>query len=466
MNYLSIEFAVALVAFFPLYWALASRVVLQKGLLLAASYAFYATWDWRFAAMLAGFSLAVHACAHLIDRAANPRARQAWLAAAIGLCLAYLAAFKYFDFFREGLQQLVTALGGPASLPTLEILVPVGISFYVFNAIGYLVAIHRSERERPAGAMDLALFMGFFPSLLAGPVLRPEGMLRQIEGRDPRRLVEPGLANWLIVLGVGKKLVAATWLAGTWVDPLFAEPGRYNGVELALGLAAYAVQIFCDFSGYTDVVTGIALLLGYRLPVNFAQPYLAQSVKDFWRRWHVSLSTFIRDFVYLPLGGNRVGFVRAQVNILAAMLLSGLWHGADLKYIVWGALHGAAVVACNLWRTAGGPALPRMLGVTLTFGFVCLAWTFFRADSLSSALAYLAAMANLARPFAMDVPGGLALLGVFFLLSAHSRTAEQWCVRFFESGQWGLRAGLTLLLALVMIECGPSGVPAFIYFQF
>ena len=354
MNYLSVEFALALIAFFPLYWALASRVMLQKILLLGASYAFYATWDWRFAAMLSGFSLAVHAGAHLIDGAMSARSSRLRLAAMIALCLGYLGALKYFDFFREGLQQLVAALGGPTSLPTLDILVPVGISFYVFNAIAYLVAVHRREREAPASAMDLALFMGFFPSLLAGPVLRPEGMLGQIECAAPRRLSEPGFALWLIALGVAKKLVVATWLASTWVDPLFAEPGRYNGVELALGLAGYAVQIFCDFSGYTDVVTGIALLLGYQLPVNFIQPYLAGSVKDFWRRWHVSLSTFIRDFVYVPLGGSRAGFVRAQFNVMAAMLLSGLWHGADLKYIVWGALQGAALVACNVWHRFGG----------------------------------------------------------------------------------------------------------------
>jgi len=466
MNYLSIEFAAAFLAFFPLYWAARGRIAAQKALLLAASYGFYATWDWRFAAMLFAFSCVVWLGGVLLAWAQYRGTRRALLALFVGACLGYLATLKYFDFFRESLQRLLAAAGLPSALPALDLLLPIGVSFYTFHAIAYLVAVYREERLEAARFGDLALFIAFFPSLLAGPILRPEGMLAQIESRAPRALIEPGFALWLVALGVAKKLVVATWLAARWVDPMFADPGRWNGVELAFGAMAYAVQIFCDFSGYTDVVTGVALLLGYRLPVNFRQPYLAADIKEFWRRWHISLSSFIRDFVYIPLGGNRGGFLRAQANVLAAMALSGLWHGADTKYLIWGLLHGVGVVACNAWSALRAPALPRWLGIALTFGFVTLAWIFFRAESTPAALAYLRAMAAIELPFRTNLPAAAVLLAVFFAVSAWTRHFERGFIALFRSGPWLLRTAAAALFAVALIELGPSGVPPFIYFQY
>jgi D-alanyl-lipoteichoic acid acyltransferase DltB (MBOAT superfamily) len=466
MNYLSIEFVAAFLAFFPLYWAARARVGLQKALLLAASYGFYATWDWRFAAMLFAFSCVVWLGGVLLVRAQYRETRRPLLVLLVGFCLGYLALLKYFDFFRESLQRLLAAAALPSSLPALDVLLPIGVSFYTFHSIAYLVALYREERLEPARFGDLLLFIAFFPSLLAGPILRPEGMLAQIASPAPRRLTEPGFALWLIALGVAKKLVVATWLAAEWVDPMFADPGRWNGIELAFGAMAYAVQIFCDFSGYTDVVTGVALLLGYCLPVNFRQPYLAADVKDFWRRWHISLSTFIRDFVYVPLGGNRCGLARAQVNVLVAMALSGLWHGADTKYLIWGLLHGAGVVACNAWAALRAPALPRPLAVALTFAFVTFAWIFFRADSTAGALAYLRAMLVFDLPFQTNLARAAVLLAVFFALSAWTRHCERGFLHLFRGAPWLLRAAAAMLIAVVLVELGPSGVPPFIYFQY
>jgi D-alanyl-lipoteichoic acid acyltransferase DltB (MBOAT superfamily) len=280
--------------------------------------------------------------------------------------------------------------------------------------------------------------------------------------RAPRTFEQPLPALGLVVRGLFKKLVVASWLASTWVDPLFAAPDAYNGIELVLGACAYAVQIYVDFSGLTDLVTGIARLLGFRLADNFALPYLADGPREFWHRWHISLSTWIRDFIYIPLGGSRRGRPRTQFNLLAAMVLSGAWHGAGLNYIVWGALHGLASIAAGLWPKH--LHLPRALGIPATFAFVTFAWIFFRAPDLASALAYLKAIGDLSKPFTLDVIGGLLLLVGFFVAQVAASRLRTPTVVFHLA--WPLQFALLTLGVWVCIELGPSGIPDFIYARY
>ena len=426
--------------------------------------------------MLLGFSVTVWGFAGLIARLRNSSLHNATLqnstlrkvvfSSAILFCLGYLGILKYFDFFRESLQDALVASGFAASFPTIDLLMPIGVSFYTFNAIAYLVAVFRGERQSAGALSDFLLFMAFFPSLLAGPILRPEGVLSQIESSAPRQVIEPAFAIWLLVLGVFKKLVVASWLASIWVDPVFADPSAFNPIDLMVGCMAYSLQIFCDFSGYTDVVTGLALLLGYQLPVNFRQPYLANSIKVFWHRWHISLSSFIGDYLYRPLGGSRCSFLRTQLNVLIAFVLSGLWHGADTRYLLWGLLHGLGVAVCNAWSALKMPALPRWLGTLATFLFVSAAWVLFRADSYSVALEFYRAMMSFELPVQFNALVAAMLLAGFFLASAYSARIEGVVLSALRQRSMLLRCGFVVTLMLLLLELGPAGMPTFIYFKY
>lgn len=464
MNYLSPEFAAAFVLFFVAYWSVNRWPLVQKGLLLTASYAFYAAFDWRFALILAGFSTVLLSAAANVPRADGGRRR--WPAVvAILAAIVNLLVFKYFNFFREELQLGLNALGLRWLLPPLDILLPVGISFYTFQGVAYVAAVARGERG-PARWLDGAVFLAFFPTLLSGPICRPKDLLEPLEAAGPRQLVAPDLALWLIVLAIAKKVWLAAWLANTWANPVFANPDGYHALELLAGLYAYALQIYLDFSGYTDIVTALALLLGYRLPMNFNQPYLATSLRDFWRRWHMSLSSWIRDFVYIPLGGSRCGFFRAQFNTLAAMLVSGLWHGANITYVLWGAWHGLGLVLQNLWERLTGRRDGGWLSAFLTFHFVCLGWLFFRADSWETIQAFLRGFLRWNEALTLDVIGAYLTLALFVLVSLGSRQVADCGVRWLRHTPWWLKPLWLVPVALLLIELAPEGMPAFIYFQY
>ncbi|UTH76529.1 MBOAT family protein [Chromobacterium sp. IIBBL 290-4] len=467
MTYLSIEFALAFIGFFAVYWGARRVQGLQNLLLLLASYGFYAKLDWRFAAILALYTLCQYGLTRRMLASERPKR---WLQAALVLAVGNLALFKYFDFFRESAQTALYALGVQAMLPALDILMPVGISFYTFQSISYLVSVYRKE-IKPATLPQFALFLAFFPTLLAGPICRAQDLLEQLRSRAPRMVKQLDRALGLIVLALLKKLWLAGWLASAWVDPVFAAPDSFNILEVWAAFYAYALQIYLDFSGYTDLVTALALLLGIQLPRNFDAPYLALNLRDFWRRWHISLSSWIRDYVYIPLGGNRQGFARAQINLLAAMLLSGLWHGASLKYLVWGAMHGLGVVGLNvgdkLWRRDAVSSVSPWLARLLTFHYVCLAWVFFRAQSLDEAVDFLRAMfVSSNQELTLNAPGLLVLLALWlWALPKLSVLKERSFVRLAVLPWWG-KPLLLSLCALLVISVSPSGIPAFIYYQF
>lgn len=466
MSFVSPEFALLCLLFFPLYWRLALHPRAQRALLLLSGYALYASFDWWFAVQLLVYSLGIAALGVWLAR--QPQRRLPWCVA-LTLSIGCLAYFKYAEFLRASLITLFASAGWHPALPVWDVVAPVGISFLTFQAITYLVMVARQPSSiRPLS--QVLLFLCFWPTLFAGPILRAERFFAQIDAGTPGRPREVELALYLLVLGSAQKMVLATWLADTWVDPVFKSPEQYGGLALIAAMVGYTLQIMLDFGGYTLIVTGLALLLGFELPVNFRQPYLARNLPDFWTRWHVSLSSFIRDYIYIPMGGNRLGFARTQTNVMVGMLLSGIWHGPHWTFVVWGLLHGLGVVAVNLYKRFHGPCWPAGLAQTVTLLFVALAWVFFRAESLEAAFSMLRSVVFNAHPF-WQVPAGpmLALITltlVFLALSRHAAALQAGVVARLQV--WPVwRIGVVLSVCMfAVIALGPSGVPGFIYYRF
>ncbi|HEX4934430.1 MAG TPA: MBOAT family protein, partial [Gemmatimonadaceae bacterium] len=347
-----------------------------------------------------------------------------------------------------------------------------GISFYTFMAISYVVDAYRGD-FRPTTLERFAVYLSFFPHLVAGPIVRPSELIPQIDApRNPRR-VDTSRAFYLIATGLFKKVVIANYLASSIVDPVFAAPGQHSSLEILIAVYAYAVQIYADFSGYTDIAIGIALLLGFSFPQNFDSPYAAVSVQDFWRRWHMTLSRWLRDYLYIPLGGNRGGTILTYRNLLLTMLIGGLWHGAAWTFVVWGGLHGVALVGERWWHDRRGPAsVPgtawtRWRARILTFHFVCLAWIFFRADSFGAAWDMIAGLfANWGEPSPLVTSG--VLLAILVGIGSQylpARVPRLVMARFSRLPVLGQATVLALALMLTSVM-GPEGVAPFIYFQF
>jgi D-alanyl-lipoteichoic acid acyltransferase DltB (MBOAT superfamily) len=316
----------------------------------------------------------------------NKRRRQLYLSASLGVNLGTLAIFKYFNFFNASAASLFGAVGIPYQISPLEVLLPVGISFYTFQSMAYTIDVYRGLKpEKHAGMF--ATYVAFFPQLVAGPIERAGHLLPQFREKhffDYQRTVE-GL-QW-ILWGVFKKMVIADRLA-IYVNSIYNNLEEFTGLPLIIATVFFAFQIYCDFSGYSDIAIGTAHILGFRLMENFRQPYLATSLRDFWRRWHISLSTWFKDYLYIPLGGSRVSFSRNLINLMIVFVISGLWHGANWTFVIWGALHGLYIIVETILarRSRVSVKLPKLASGLLVFGFVCFAWIFFRANSLDDAV--------------------------------------------------------------------------------
>lgn len=465
MSFVSPEFGLLCLLFFPLYWACADMPRLQRGLLIVSGYALYATWVPAFAGVLLLYSTVVWALGRWMAAASKPRLP--WV---LGLWLAgtFLVTLKYYEWVRETYQALLSPWGFYSLLPVVDVVAPVGVSFFTFQAITYLVAVGRrtsAARSWP----DVLLFLSFWPTLFAGPILRAELFFAQIDAGQVGRPRQAWRALYLLALGVVQKVVLASWLSAHVVDAVFKFPEQYSSTSIAAALLAYSLQIFFDFAGYTAIVTGLALLLGYELPLNFRQPYLSRNLADFWTRWHVSLSSFIRDHIYIPLGGNQHGWWRTQVHVLLAMLISGIWHGASWTFVCWGLMHGLGVVGLNVLRRLGMPAWPRFVAQVLTFVFVSLAWVWFRADSVAQAQHIFRGLVSSPGHVQTDVQAWPVLLGMalaLWTLSPWATTLESVAVRVMRAiGSVGTVLGLFVVLALA-IYAGPDGVPSFIYYRF
>jgi len=375
---------------FGVHWALRNHRA-RKLWLLVASYAFYAGWDWRFLGLIV-FSTLVDFVAALRMRAepGGSVRRRLWLSASLAANLGVLGLFKYWDFFLTSGVEFLAYLGLGIEPRTLSLVLPVGISFYTFQTMSYTIDAYRGRLEATEDLADFALFVAFFPQLVAGPIVRASTFLPQLKAARPFAEVAGRSCLLLFLFGYIKKACVADNIAA-WVDPVFTDPAQAATSSLLLGAALYAIQIYCDFSGYSDMAIAAAGLLGYSLPLNFDAPYLATTMTDFWRRWHISLSSWFRDYLYLPLGGNRSGPTRTLVNLFLVFLLCGLWHGAGWNFVIWGLFHGLVLVVERLTRAREA----RRLGVlrwALTLGLATLAWIPFRAQSLADSGTYVAGL--------------------------------------------------------------------------
>lgn len=380
--------------FFPLVYAL--YIVLrhnyraQNHMLLLASYIFYGSWDWRFVSLLAFVTLINFYSAKTVFYLHEPASRRRIFIIAVSLNLCVLGMFKYLNFFADSFAQILKLVGVEAHYTTLNIVLPVGISFYIFQALGYLFDVYRRQLRPCRRITQFALYVSFFPQLVAGPIERAKNLLPQLT--SPRKITLDGvnLGLYLILLGYFKKVVIADNLAQI-ADPIFSNYLSYQGLDIVIGVLAFTIQIYCDFSGYSDVARGLAKLLGIELMVNFRIPYFATSPRDFWRRWHISLSTWLRDYIYIPLGGNRGGKIRTSCNLGITMLLCGLWHGAGWNFVLWGAYHWGLLSIYRLFDGArrkidvsGRIIMLSAVAVMFVCNFV--GWIIFRSTSVEQIL--------------------------------------------------------------------------------
>jgi alginate O-acetyltransferase complex protein AlgI len=453
---------------FPVYW-LIGRHRWRMGWLLGASCFFYMSWNpWLILLIL--FSASVdYLAAQNIEKSPNPRLRRLFLVGSICTNLGLLFFFKYVNFFLNSASWMTVLFGAAWRPPLLDIALPLGISFYTFETISYISDVYLGRSRAIRNPLDYALFIMFFPHLVAGPIVRPQDFLPQLQRRKRFSWPRFYLGLRLFLIGFFKKSIVADHLAQQIVDPLFNAPGTYGSLATWLGVLAYSVQIYCDFSGYSDMAIGIAHLFGFKLPWNFNYPYLATSIADFWRRWHISLSTWLRDYLYKPLGGNRFGTARTYRNLILVMLLGGLWHGASWTFVAWGLYHGVllALHRAMPWpQTLGGRAF-KPLAIVSTFVLVSIGWVFFRSQSFADAgtiLAHLfAPVAGLAlNPLPLLLVAlclALTFLGGWAASRIDFRKLEQRLPAPAVGAAWALFLVLTLLLL-------PGSSKTFIYFQF
>lgn len=486
MTFTTLTFVIFLLLFFIAYWCVPSRRV-QNLLIVLGSYFFYGWWDWRFCGLMLGTSLLDFAVGLALDRTANQRGRRALLWASIVANLGVLGFFKYFNFFAENFIAMAGSVGWKVDAVTVKILLPVGISFYTFQTMSYVLDIYARRIRATPQWIEYLAYVSFFPQLVAGPIERATHLLPQFfrdRVFDQDRAVD-GCRQML--WGFFKKMVIADNLAPV-VDAAFSDPGSRSGGELALATVFFAFQIYCDFSAYSDIAIGTARLFGFELMRNFALPYFAQSPGEFWRRWHISLTTWFKDYVYVPLGGSRTPPRRRAGNVLLTFLLSGLWHGASWNFLAWGALNGLGVLPGILadrskrrvTDTPGGeamfPSLRTLARMGFTFGFVCVGWIFFRSRTLADALHILGKIVMDA--FALETYF-IALAGVaeqpagnFVFLALGVLILAEWMQRRkahpLTIGRWPrpLRWAVYLGLSATILFLGTFGSNEFIYFQF
>lgn len=466
MLFPTMAFGVFFLFVFFTAWSLDRENGRRKLFLLLASWFFYAQWDWRFVALLIASAALNWGVAVLIDRSDDSRRRKWLVGLGVAGNLLILGFFKYYGFFVEQAGDLLARFGWERDLPLLQIVLPVGISFFTFQGISYVVDVHRRKTPLARSLLDVLLLMSFFPHLVAGPIVRASDLLPQFDRvpRLTREMAAHGLL--LIVWGLFKKTVIASELSIRLVDPVFFDPAAYGTLDLIAAVYGYAVQIYCDFSAYSDMAIGIAALLGYSFPRNFDQPYRASSMQDFWRRWHISLSSWLRDYLYVPLGGGKKGLARSCLNVFVTMLLGGLWHGAAWTFVAWGALHGAVQVVERLGRSfLAGKGPPAWLGVLVTFHIVCLGWILFRSETFPMAMEVLTGLARfepatLVTPFLVTlIVGGLAM---HWLPPRAIEGLALW-MKPAPSLTMGVMIGAAILIVEAM---RPDGVAPFIYFQF
>ena len=471
MSFDSPIYVVFLIGVCLAYWRLRFRP--QNRLLLLASYFFYGWWDWRFLALMIGSTTLDFLLARAIDSAQSQTARKRFMLTSVALNLAVLGVFKYFNFFVDSFLHVASAVG-LGGLPRIvwSIVLPPAISFYTFQEIAYIVDVYERRVPRATNYIDYALFVSLFPHLIAGPIQKPSHLLPQIQAPRSWNPTKAFDGMLLVLEGLVRKSVIADNCALVANAAFNGSFGSHNLPITLLGVYAFAWQIYGDFSGYSSIARGSAQLLGFHFMVNFRQPYLATSLQDFWRRWHISLSTFLRDYLYIRLlGGNRLGAVRTYINLLSTMLLGGLWHGANWTFVAWGGMHGAGLAAERMFKgkasiSENAPVLGRWIWRVVVFHFICLTWIFFRAPTFSSAATMLRGVRVLHWEHVYGIAAFFLAMCVVPLLlldlELERANAEYLC----QHHGYPLRVGIGLLFIAVITLFAANSQSAFIYFQF
>lgn len=460
-------------AFLTVYTLLQRKYTARLLFVALFSYYFYYKSSGMYFMLLAVVTLWDFFTVQLMSHTKSKYGRKAWVILSVGMNLGLLGYFKYTNF----LGNVITSLMG-GQFTALDIFLPVGISFFTFQSLSYTIDVYRREIPPLKNFLDYAFFVSFFPQLVAGPIVRARDFIPQI--RKPlfvsREMFGRGI--FLIAVGLFKKVVISDYISVNFVERIFDNPTLYSGVENLMGLYGYALQIYCDFSGYSDMAIGIALLLGFHFNMNFNSPYKSASITEFWRRWHISLSSWLRDYLYISLGGNRHGKFRQYLNLIITMFLGGLWHGASWNFILWGTFHGVALALHKGWMAILGKkkdeqrhGIRRFLGVVITFHFVCFCWIFFRNADINNSMDMLRQIFTAFRPqlFMQLVEGYwrvFALMGVGFLLHFAPDSWENACCRGVIRLPFLGKALLMVALIYLAIQMKSSEIQPFIYFQF
>ena len=474
MLFNSPEFLLFLPIVFGLYWFVVQRKLkAQNMLLLLASYVFYGWWDWRFLGLIAFSTVVDFVVGIRVAEAPEKRIKKRWMAVSLLVNLGLLAYFKYANFFIESWIDAWATMGVMMHASSLQVILPVGISFYTFQTLSYSIDIYRGTLKPTRSLVNFAAFVSFFPQLVAGPIERASRLLPQIENKREFKYEEGVAGLRLILWGMFKKVVVADTCA-IYANDIFANYTEYSGPTLMLGAVYFAFQIYGDFSGYSDIAIGTAKLFGIQLMTNFKTPYFSRDIAEFWRRWHISLSTWFRDYLYIPLGGSRVGKWKAVRNVFIIFLVSGFWHGANWTFIVWGGIHACLFLPLLLRGTnrrytseaiGEGRWLPsgrELLGMTWTFTMVCVAWVFFRAESVGEAVGYISSMLHRENPVdsfrlsSSSVLYILALLGI----EMYPHPSGNSLIRVF------VQTAGTLFVFGSLMQAFDEPPAQFIYFQF
>lgn len=436
--------------------------------ILFSTYFYYKSSGMFFLLLIASVIVDYH-LAKWIEEAESKKTKKILLVWSLIANLGMLAYFKYTNYLVDMFNGVSGSHYGP-----LDIFLPVGISFFTFQSLSYTIDVYRGQLKALDNIRDYAFFVTFFPQMVAGPIVRAVDFLPQIHRPLFVSREDFGRGVYLICTGLFKKAVISDYISVNFVERIFESPQVYSGLENLMGVYGYAMQIYCDFSGYTDMAIGIGLLLGFHFPPNFNSPYQSRSITEFWQRWHISLSTWLRDYLYIPLGGNKKGRIRTYINLMLTMLLGGLWHGAASRFIIWGALHGAALAVERWWKETfgkGGGAFRQVLGGLLTFHFVCFCWIFFRADNLDIVRSMLYQIAFDFRPEIFpDFVAGYATV-LFWMTLGYGlhllpTSSERWGQRAVTSLPLVFKALLITAVVVLVMQIKSAEIQPFIYFQF
>lgn len=469
MLFSSGTFWVLFLVFIPVYSLLKRRLWQMIVFVVAFSFYFYYKSSGVFVVLLFATSLFDWLLSRLLVRLKSVTARKLCVACSLAASLGILGYFKYANFFMWNISAMVGANFQP-----LDLILPVGISFYTFQSISYIVDVYKGRVAPTRTWLEYAFFLSFFPALVAGPIVRADYFLPQIRENRHATRDEVYMGFWLIILGVVKKAIIADYIA-QYNDLIFQSPTGYSGFETVMGIIGYTMQIYCDFSGYSDMAIGIALIMGFRLAQNFNFPYKSQNLTDFWRRWHISLSTWLRDYIYIPLGGNRKGTRRTYINNFATMLIGGLWHGAAWKFVFWGAMHGVGLAvhkASKPWLDRLGSSWPvKALSWFVTMTVVALLWVFFRADSWTDSwLIIKNAFTDFSLDYALPFASArmLWLIMMLVIIVAHALPTNFWgkAAAAFVKSPWIIKLLIFIVVVQLVIELRGEDVAPFIYFQF